>query len=358
MPGLIDAHVHVYGASINLGRVTQAPSTYLAHFAARFLQASLQRGFTTLRDVGGGDVGIALAIKDGLLDRVPRFFYGGPAISQTGGHGDFRGGDLNFYDNDYCACVCHAGPIAILADGPDAIRRAVREQFRRGASHIKIMASGGALSPTDPLERDQYSREEISVAVDEARRAGSYVAAHCHPSQAIRRAVELGVRSIEHGTLIDEETAKFVADSDAIVVPTMAIIFALLEEGEKLGLPPASMDKIRRASEHALSGLEIMKRANVRMGFGTDLLGQLHDRQSSEFTLRNKVLAPIDILRSACSTNADLIGQRNVLGCVREGAAADLLLVDGNPLENISLLTVPERLVVVMKEGEFYKRLV
>ncbi len=243
MPGLIDAHVHVYAFGLNVTRVVQAPPTYVAHFATRFLKASLDRGFTTVRDVGGADVGLATAIRDGLLGLTPRLFYGGRVISQTGGHGDFRPGD---HALEVGCCGCHADHLAVLADGVDEVRRAVREELRRGASHIKVMASGGVASPTDPLERCQYSDEEIRAAVDEATRAGSYVATHCHPAEAIRRSAMLGVRTIEHCTLVDDDSAAVVAEKGAYGVPTMAVIIALLEEGDKLGLPPVSMEKLRR----------------------------------------------------------------------------------------------------------------
>src|SRR5580658_10471477 len=307
MPGLIDAHVHVYAAGLNIGRVVQSPMSYLAHFAARFLSASLDRGFTTLRDVGGADIGLALAIKDGLLGTVPRLFYGGRIISQTGGHGDFRPGDHSFETGHACGCSYHADQLAVIADGADAVRKAVREELRRGASHVKIMASGGVASPTDPLDRCQYSDDEIRAAVEEADRAGSYIAAHCHPKEAVRRAAALGVRSIEHATMIDRPTADFVAEKGSFAVPTMATIMALFEEGEKLGFPQVSMEKLRRVADSALTSLEIMKQAGVKMGFGTDLLGPLHVRQCTEFTLRAQVLPTIDILRSACVVNAELM---------------------------------------------------
>ena len=348
MPGLIDAHVHVYLAGLNLTRIAQSPFSYLAHFAAGFMRSSLDRGFTTLRDVGGGDVGLARAMQDGFLDGVPRLFYGGRAISQTGGHGDFRPGDL--------ACACHLDALTVVADGPDAVRQAVREELRRGASHIKIMGSGGVASPTDPLERCQYSDEEIRAAVDEASRAGVYVAAHCHPTEAVRRSVALGVRSIEHATLIDKETAEFMAERGAFAVPTLATFAALLDEGEALGFPAVSMEKLRRIGDRAFHSLEIMKRAGVKMGLGTDLLGPQHVRQTTEFSLRARVLPPIDILRAACVVNAELLGQSGRLGVIREGALADLLLVDGNPLEDISLLAANGAgLAAIMKEGRFHK---
>jgi len=357
MPGLIDAHVHVYTAGLNIGRVVQSPMSYLAHFAAEFLHASLDRGFTTVRDVGGADVGIALAIKDGLLKRVPKLIYGGRVISQTGGHGDFRPGDHALEAEHFCGCARHTDQLAVVADGPDAVRKAVREELRRGASHIKIMASGGVASPTDPLDRCQYSDDEILAAVDEANRAGSYIAAHCHPTEAVHRAAALGVRSIEHATLIDRETAEFVAGTSSFTVPTMAAFFGLLEEGEQLGLPRISMEKLRLIMDSSLSGLEIMKHAGVRMGFGTDLLGGLHLRQSTEFTLRAKVLPNIDVLRSACSVNAELLRQTGKIGCIREGATADILIVDGNPLEDISVLgSGGDRISIIMSDGSFHKR--
>src|SRR5579883_1295014 len=356
MPGLNDAHVHVYAAGLNIVRVAQSPVSYLAHFAAQFLRSSLDRGFTTVRDVGGADVGLASAIRDGILDRVPRLFYGGRVISQTGGHGDFRPGDHAL--DHYCGCAM-ADPMAVIADGADAVRKAVREEFRRGASHVKIMASGGVASPTDPLDRCQYSDEEIRAAVDEADRAGHYVVAHCHPKEAVRRAAALGVRSIEHGTLIDQETAEYAAKQGSFVVPTISTIVALFEEGEKLGFPKPSMEKLRMVSDSALRSLEIMKRAGVKMGFGTDLLGPLHVRQSTEFTLRAKVLPTIDVLRSACAINAELLGQTGRLGCIRQGAAADLLVLDGNPLDDISVLgSGGGRIPVIMKDGRFHKRMI
>lgn len=357
MPGLIDAHVHVYLAGLNLSKLAQTPMTYLAQYAATFLQACLDRGFTTVRDVGGADVGLAQAIRDGWLQRVPRLFYGGRVISQTGGHGDFRPGDQRLDEVMCCGCGFHAGNLSVIADGADAVRKAVREELRRGASHIKIMGSGGVASPTDPLERCQYSDEEIRAAVDEAERAGSYVAAHCHPAAAVRRAAELGIRSIEHATLVDRESAEIVADRGAYAVPTVATIFALMEQGKELGLPPVSLAKLERVKDAALESLAILRQAGAKMGFGTDLLGAQHVRQCTEFTLRARVLPPIEILRSACAINAELMDQSGKLGCIRKGAAADLLVVDGNPLEDISILARNgDGLAVIMKAGQFHKR--
>jgi imidazolonepropionase-like amidohydrolase len=216
------------------------------------------------------------------------------------------------------------------------------------------MASGGAASPTDPLEKCQYSDEEIRAAVEEADRRGAYIAAHCHPAEAVRRAAVLGVRSIEHATLIDKQTADLVAKQGAFTVPTMAVIAGLVDEGEKLGFPPVSMEKLRSLCDRALAGLDVMKQAGVKMAFGTDLLGALHVRQSTEFALRGQVLSSIDILRSACSISAELIGQTGQLGCIRPHAFADLLVVEGNPLEDISILAKGgDNLAVIMTNGRF-----
>jgi imidazolonepropionase-like amidohydrolase len=358
MPGLIDAHVHVYAASVNMTRVVRWPTTYTAHFAAGFLKASLDRGFTTVRDTGGADVGLASALRDGFLTG-PRLYYGGRLISQTGGHGDMRPGESELSNEDPCGCACQVDMLAVIADGVDAMRRAVREELRRGAFHIKIMGSGGVVSPTDPLDKCQYSDEEIVAAVEEVQRVGKYVAAHCHPAEAIHRCVALGVRSIEHATLVDDVTAAFMAERGAFAVPTLAVMFALVVDGPRLGLPKVSQDKMALIADRSLGSLEIMRRAGVKMGLGTDLLGELHARQGSEFTLRSRVLPAIDILRSACAINAELLGEQSRLGCIREGALADVIVVDGDPLEDVTLLDRGgENLAVVMNGGRFHKRMI
>jgi imidazolonepropionase-like amidohydrolase len=352
MPGMIDNHVHIYANSLASYVLPEPPMTYRAQYARNFLGHILSCGFTTVRDVGGGDHGMAMALRDGYLDG-PRFFYGGLCLTQTGGHGDLRAPSQAA---DICACAAEQNFFAVHADGVDACIRAAREELRKGASHIKIMASGGVMSPNDPLDRSQYSDAEISAIVDECARRGSYVAAHCHPADAIRRCVALGVRSIEHGTLIDAETAAYVAAEGAYVVPTMAVLFALAEEGEGQGVPAAMMAKLEPVMGSALEGLSIMKRAGVKMGFGTDLLGEQHRRHSTEFSLRGRVLGAIDILRSATSINAEILQMDGRLGVIREGALADILVVDGNPLERIEVLADPGRSIThIMADGRIVK---
>lgn len=351
MPGLIDNHVHIYLNSYRL-EPPEPPMTYRAHYAAKFLRHTLSCGFTTVRDVGGGDHGTAMALRDGLAVG-PRLIYGGLCLTQTGGHGDFR---PTSQSTDYCACGAERNVFAIHADGRDECIKAAREELRKGASHIKIMASGGVLSESDPLERSQYSDEEIAAVVAECERRGAYVCAHCHPAAAIRRCVELGVRSIEHGTLIDVETADVVAQKGAYVVPTMAVAFALSDEADRLALPAASRAKLHRVQERALQGLAIMKRAGVKMGFGTDLFGEHHTRRGTEFTIRRQVLTPFDILHSATALNAEILKMEGRLGVIKPDAEADLLVLDGDPLSDLSLLAEGGRhLSHIMAAGRLVK---
>jgi imidazolonepropionase-like amidohydrolase len=352
MPGLIDNHVHVYVESLKLVP-PEPPATYRAQYANKFLRHILSCGFTSVRDVAGGDHGMAMALRDDFLDG-PRFFYGGLCLSQTGGHGDMRPMHM---DGLCCGCGAVHNALAVMADGVDECIKAVREELRKGAHHIKIMGSGGVMSPTDPLHRVQYSEAEIRAIVEECERHGSYVAAHCHPTAAIRRCVEFGVRSIEHGTLIDEPTAQFVAARGAFVVPTMAVIHALKEDGPRLGMTTDSYGKLMEIFEQAMLGLGIMKRAGVKMGFGTDLLGAHHVRQGTEFTIRREALDAWDILHSATAVNAEILQMQDRLGVVKPGALADLLVVDGNPLRDINLLAANgAHLTVIMRDGRFVKR--
>ena len=353
MPGMIDNHVHIYIESLKFAP-PEPPITYRAQYAQTFLRHILSCGFTSVRDVAGGDHGMAMALRDRFFDG-PRFYYGGLCLTQTGGHGDMR---LMSQPTGYYSCGAERNVLAVHADGVDECIKATREELRKGASHIKIMGSGGVMSPNDPLDRCQYSEAEIRAIVEECRRHGAYVCAHCHPSEAIRRCVEYGVRSIEHGTLIDEETAVFVAKAGAYVVPTMAVIFALMADGPQMGMPEVSRQKLKAVHEHALKGLEIMKRAGVKMGFGTDLLGPQHTRHGTEFTIRGEALTPFDILHSATAVNAEILQMEGRLGVVKAGALADLLVVDGDPLKDIELLAANGRhLTHIMMDGRFLKRL-
>jgi imidazolonepropionase-like amidohydrolase len=337
MPGLIDAHLHAYGASLSLLEIETAPLSYLALAAAARLAAALGRGFTTVRDPGGGDAGLARAIGERLTPS-PRYLFCGAALSQTGGHGDPRAPGM-----DLC---CGGGRMSEVVDGADALRRAVRERLRSGAHAIKIMASGGVISPADPLRVPQYSPEEIRIVVEEAARRGSYVAAHAYSPEAIRAAVANGARSVEHGNLLDEATAALMAERQAFLVPTLVTYDAMERRGAGLGLAPAARAKNREVLDAGRTAIRLARRAGVRIGFGTDLMGELDDEQQHGLRLQVDVEGPLATLRAATSVNADLLG-RGDLGWIRPGAAADLLVLDGNPLDDPAVLWAgPERRAV------------
>jgi imidazolonepropionase-like amidohydrolase len=354
MPGLIDAHIHAYASDVSVQKVDLAGDPYRTAHAIRMLGFLLDCGFTTVRDIGGGDYSLWRAIEDRLI-RAPRFFYAGKIISMTGGHGDFRQMNESGHTHGYCSCGSF-NTVAVIADGVDECIKAVREELRRGAHCIKIMGSGGVASPTDPIWMNQYREDEIRAIVNETTERRTYTAAHCHPTNAVRRSVDFGVRCIEHGTLMDEETACYVAQKGAFVVPTMVIIFALVEMGKKLGFPPQSQEKAEFAFNQAIAGMEHMRKAGVNVGFGTDLLGETYVQQCREFSIRKQVFSSLEILRQATSVNAEILMQKDKLGCIKPGAHADLLVVDGDPLRDIELLAASgKNLRIIMKGGELVR---
>src|SRR6201998_3188560 len=243
MPGMIDAHIHALFSDMNWQRVDHAGQAYRTAHAVRMLGHALNCGFTTVRDVGGGDYSLWRAIEDRLF-LAPRYFYAGKVLSMTGGHGDTRLMDEREHTEGYCACGGgNSNALCVVVDGVDACIKAAREELRRGAHCIKIMASGGIASPTDPIWMNQYREDEIRAIVNEATERRPYVSAHCHPASAVRRCVEFGVRVIEHGTLMDDATAQYVSERRAFVVPTAVIVYVLVELGDKLGVRPESQEK-------------------------------------------------------------------------------------------------------------------
>jgi imidazolonepropionase-like amidohydrolase len=355
MPGLIDLHVHAYASDVSAAKINLADAPYRTAHAARMLGHALDCGFTTVRDIGGGDWSLSRAIDDRLI-RAPRFFYAGKILSMTGGHGDMREMGESEHVSGYCRCDS-MNALCVIADGVDECLKAVREELRRGAHCIKIMGSGGVASPTDPIWMNQYREDEIRAIVDECEERRTYVAAHCHPTSAIRRCVEYGVRCIEHGTLMDAETADFVAEKGAYVVPTLSIGVALKELGPELGFPAVSQEKLNIVFDQTLVGLEHMRRAGIKLGFGTDLLGETYVQQCREFTLRSEVFSPLEILRQATSMSAEILMKEDELGCIRPGAYADLIVVDGDPLADISLLAADgANLPLIMRAGEIVKQ--
>ncbi|WEK03351.1 MAG: amidohydrolase family protein [Candidatus Devosia phytovorans] len=352
MPGLIDCHVHVVAETLDLWGNMIAPSSLAALRSARVMAEALQRGFTTLRDLGGADYGLVRAVNEGLIDG-PRLVICGKGLTTTGGHADLRPRT----DDRPGIFSDRLGSMGLIVDGIDNVRAACRTMIKEGANFIKVMANGGVSSPNDPIHSIQYSRDEILAMVEEADNAGLYVAAHVYTDKAIARCVELGVHSLEHCNLIEPETARKAAEKGCIAVPTLVAYDALHIEGEALGLGAAEFAKIDVVRSGGLRSLEVMRDAGLPMAFGSDLLGQLRRYHGMEFELLANVLSPAEIIRSATMIGARLCRLEGQAGVIAAGAFADLLVVDGDPLSDITLLQDDgAHMPVIMANGRFAKR--
>lgn len=352
MPGLIDCHVHVIASEVNLDKNALLPNSLVAARAIGIMRGMLMRGFTTVRDLGGADFGLQQAVEEGIVPG-PRLVICGKGFSQTGGHSDFRGR----YDTRPTEWLAgKLGALGRVCDGVEDLRRGIREEIKGGAQFVKLMTNGGVASPTDPVNFLGFSKAELLMAVEEAQMSQTYVAGHLYTAASIKRAVECGVRCVEHASLVDAEAAKLIADRGAVAVPTLIIFEGLKSEGAELGLPASSVAKIDDVRLFGQRSLEILRNAGVVMGYGTDLLGPLHRLQSEEFLLRGEVLPAHEVIRSATLDAARVLRMEGKVGCIIPGAFADLIAVKGNPLKDLSLLTNQGRhMPVVIKGGEVVK---
>jgi imidazolonepropionase-like amidohydrolase len=360
MPGLIDAHWHAFMAATPQMLLMTADSSYLTLLAARQAEATLMRGFTTVRDLGGPVFGLKRAIDEGVVIG-PRIYPSGAFISQTSGHGDFRfsfevprlpGGPLSHSEVE---------GVAAIADSPDEVRLRAREQLRRGASQIKLMGGGGVASPYNPIESTQYTEAEIRAAVEAAENWGTYVTVHAYTPRAIRQAVAAGVKCIEHGHLIDEATAKLLADKGI----WWSLQPFLNDEDAPQLVNPVSQKKMLEVFAGTENAYKLAKKYNIKTAFGTDILfdARLTSRQGAILAKLVRWYTPAEALKMATADNGELMALSGFinpypgkLGVVEEGALADLLLVDGNPLENIKLVEDPDKnFLVIMKDGIIYK---
>ena len=348
MPGLCDAHVHVTQLSSNLKLLRHAAPSYVSAQASMVMRAMLRRGFTTVRDAGGADYGLADAVAEGLFEG-PRLLFSGHALSQTGGHGDMR--ERGEAKMNFCpACV---GPSGRVCDGADEVRRAARDELRRGAHQIKLMVNGGVSSPLDRIESTQFSLDEICAAVQEAEAQDRYVMAHAYTANSINRALDCGVRSIEHGNMLDQATAEHIVRKNAFLVPTIVVFWAMVNHGESIGLPDVFRSKAAEVETSAMRGLEIAASAGVNMAFGSDLFGSMHSFQSQEFIIRAEVQKPIDVIRAATIQAAELFKMRGQIGVIAPDAYADLLVVDGDPVADLNVLQEQgKHLDLIMKGGQ------
>ena len=348
LPGLIDAHVHVVAASHDLTALSLQPPSLVTAQSSVILRGMLHRGFTTVRDAAGADFGLQEAVARGLFEG-PRLYIAGAPISQTGGHADMRPKGVRSREM-FCACA-GLGLIGAIADGVGEVRRAVREQVRNGANQIKIMAGGGVSSPTDPLEGTQFSLDELRAACEEAAAANLYAMAHAYSPRAINRAVQAGVRSIEHGNLLDEASAREMKRHGAYLVPTLVTYAALAAEGTRLGWAPVMLEKLARVRECGIEAVRIAQAEGVPVVFGSDLLGHMHDQQSNEFDLRLQAMGPVQVLQSATIEAARLMREEGKIGQLLPGAWADLLVVEGDPTADLSMLTRPDTGIRLLMQG-------
>ena len=352
MPGLIDSHVHVFLSEVYIRTMESMPLTLMTARAVRLMKGMLDRGFTSVRDTGGADWGIKEAVEKGDV-AGPRLFIAGAAIGPTGGHSDPRR-RTDFGARCHC---CNAMAYTMnVSDGVSSVRKSVREQMRLGADHIKIMMSGGVASPYDPLDSMQFSVDEVKTAVEEAKAFGRYVCAHAYTPEAITRAAQCGVRAIEHGNLIDDASAKLMAENNMFLTANLVAYYAMKERAAEFGMTSDMLAKNDLVIDGGLRSLEICKRAGVPVAYGSDLLGQLQSEQSREFLLRREVLSPLEIIRSATTVGAQILRMEGKLGTVQTGAFADLILVDGDPLKDLALFQEQgKHLAAIMKGGAFHK---
>jgi imidazolonepropionase-like amidohydrolase len=350
MPGLTDAHVHF--ALIGLkGDHGDEPLIHHVLRVAEYISGALDEGFTTVRDAGGLEPSWATAVEDGLV-RGPRILPSGSFLSQTGGHGDVRAAHE----------ALHGGPTipGLLAtteivDGPDEVRRAAREQLRRGATQIKLLASGGIASPTDPFDSIQFSPAEIAAAVEVATNWHTYVMAHCHTSPAIEIAIEAGVRSIEHGSLLDPETARRMVERSVFMVPTLQTLNMLATHPDRLHLTPEKVALLQSVKDRCFESVKTADAAGVALGSGSDVIGPWQGRRGEEIVLKAGLIGAYKAIVSATRTNAELFGLGDRIGTVEVGKDADLIVVSGEPLDRVELLADPECVPLVLKAGAIVK---
>jgi imidazolonepropionase-like amidohydrolase len=353
LPGFIDGHVHFRLTTLNFAKLVRWSEVEFGIAMARLSKETLQRGFTTVRDLGGDVEGLMRSIAAGMTEG-PRIVRAGRMLSQTGGHGDAEGGERPV---PTCACEMRHTAFGIVADGVSAVIKAARHNLRDGSDFLKIHVSGGVATPSDPLESIQYTAKEIAAVVEEAKHRHTYVAAHAYSPESIKLAVTNGVHSIEHGNMIDHDAAKAMAAAGSVLVPTLATYEAMDAFGAKLGLPENNIKKNKKVFDAGIGSIEIARAAGVTLGFGTDLIGETQNRQNREFAIRAAVETPKQILHAMYTVNASLCKAAGKVGTLEPGAHADIVLVRANPLDDITVLADPQKsLSHVIKAGHVVAR--
>ena len=353
LPGLIDAHVHLAAVEANImDQQRRNSASMLVIRTLRVIKESLDQGFTTVRDAGGADAGFREAVKQGLIPG-PRLLVAGCPLSQTGGHGDFR-----LPTETRPPSEDPAGISARICDGVDQVRRAAREQLRLGADHLKVMAGGGAMSPSDEIDTSQYSIEELKAVVLEAEAVGTYVMAHVYSGRSVRNCAAAGIRSCEHGNLLDEESARAMRDAGTFLVPTLVTYEMISRMGKDLGIPDNNVRKINEAKERGLEALAIAHRVGVKIASGSDLLGPMQIYKGMELELQSRVQGPMGALIASTKTNAELLRKEKDLGTIEPGKLGDFVLVNGDPLKDMKLFQqYQEKITLIIQGGRIYKNI-
>jgi imidazolonepropionase-like amidohydrolase len=353
MPGLIDAHAHITGLSLSPRNISD-PASEIALAAASYLRTSLMDGFTTIREAGGADYSMARLLAEGAIVG-PRLFYSGRALTQTGGGADFRSpAELN----DPCGHVSPLSVMSVIVDGVDEVRRAAREELRKGATQIKLFASGGVVFPSEShATLYEFSEAELQAAVEETKARGTYVMAHVYTDEGVRRCLRAGVRSIEHANFVRRETVAMMSEYGVYFDPTFISLVQRIESAQETHLPDGIVSNLEQTVSKGRQVYEWAKHYGLPIAFGTDLWGlDARKSQLREFEMRAGLDSPASIIRSATATNAELLLQKGKLGTITPGAYADLLIVEGDPLADLGVLADPRKnLKVIMKDGVIYK---
>jgi imidazolonepropionase-like amidohydrolase len=349
LPGLIDAHTHL--ASVSRPSPNPSPVAEVAARIFRNCELALDAGFTTCREVGGVDGGIVRAIDLGLI-RGPRILPSGQVIAQDGGHGTLM--------PEFSDCYCHLAVPGLVSgyaicNSTDDVRLAARKNFRRGATQLKVMASGGVVSLTDSLFDTQLTVEEMHAAVVEAEARSTYVTAHCHNSRSIRKCIDAGVACIEHGSYLDEATAAGMARAGVALVPTFTVTDLMVDEYRNWGLPDMVVPRLQGVADAMARATQLARAAGIRIGAGSDLLGPNQNRRGREIVLRARIEGPMTAILAATIENARIVHREDSLGSIEPGKCADVIAVRGDPLSDPDLFDDPSRVVLVIKAGLIYK---
>lgn len=352
MPGLIDAHSHITGLSLT-PRNRDASDEEIAIYSAQYLRNTLFSGFTTIREAGGADFTIAKLLKTKKIVG-PRAYVSGKAITMTGGGADFRTIEEDF---DPCGCAGPHSAMSTIADGTTEVIKAVREQLRKGASQIKVFVSGGVVFPSEAHSTVyEYSLDELKAIVHEAKARNTYVMAHAYSDESVRMCLEAGVKSIEHANFIKEETIALMAEKGAFYDPTFISLIQRVETAEQENLSPTIINNLEKTINRGVEVYKWAKKYKVPILLGTDLWGPTaQPYQPREISERAKFDSLQNILTSVTLNNAKVLGEEGKLGVIKEGAYADILIVNGDPLKDASLFENQDNLKLIMADGVIHK---